>query len=100
MPLMNTAVRAYVEIKSNKGAIGMNNELLNVPENKIELPFVTVKYTEFQPETYKGIEITLTNGNVQTVNSGSFETDYAHVCMEYAPFQKSSTVDNFVSDSK
>lgn len=78
----------------------MNNELLNVSENKKELPFVTVKYTEYQPETYEGIEVALTSGYVQFFNSGDFETDYAKVCEEFAPFYKSSTIDNFILDSK
>lgn len=78
----------------------MENELLNVPENKNNLPFVTVDYTEFKPETYQGIRVTVADDETHVIYSGNFETDYAHVCMEYAPFMKSSTIDNFILDSK
>jgi hypothetical protein len=61
------------------------------------MAFVTVDYIEFQPETYKGIQVT-TNGETITVYTGDFEKDYAAVVEKYAPFKISSSIDNFTAD--
>ena len=68
----------------------------------MKIPYVEVDYKEFHPETYNGIKVTITdeNGelNESRINSGDFNKDWEHVTLEYTPFYKSSSVDNFIAD--
>jgi len=66
---------------------------------KENLPFVSVDYDEFHPETYRGILIDW-EGKQTRVFSGDFVKDYNRVQFEYIPFNFSSSLNNFINDAK
>lgn len=76
------------------------DDIFAVPEqSKEKMPYVSVDYDEFHPETYRGILIDW-EGKQTRIFSGDFVKDYNHVQLEYIPFNFSSSLNNFINDAK
>lgn len=61
------------------------------------LPYVSVIYEEWKPETYQGIKIQHETTE-ELINTGNFMADWLTVQQKIKYFNCSSTVDNFMKD--